>query len=238
MTNGMKSMTLATVLALMTIGMGSTVSAADRQRSCANPGDCGGSFRLHESLRSNSGVEGPRRLRTDSRARDNDAGRALDTKKNSSFRKRRLITDGNSGQLDSKSREVIRKKRMKTEDQDRSRPQARKLKRNQHAHSGWKYDRKKHKRRKHRNRWFPYYYGGFYYPERYWLVDRDPYYSVDPSRVSCGEGRDIVRENGYGSVRTVECVGTTYTYLGRRSGETYRITVNAQTGNIISRKRA
>ena len=232
MTNGMKSMTLATVLALMTIGMGGAVSAADRQRSCINPGDCGGSFRLHESSRGNSEIE-PRWLRT-----DNDFKKALDPGKNSSFRKRRLITDSNDDRLDSRSHEVIRKKRVKTEDQDRSGPQAKKWKRDQHANSGWKYDRKKHKRRKHRNKWFPYYYGGFYYPERYWLVDRDPYYSVDPSRVSCSEGRDIVRENGYGSVRTVECVGTTYTYLGRRSGGTYRITVNAQTGKIISRKRA
>jgi hypothetical protein len=238
MTSGVKSMALATALALMTIGMGGAVSAADRQnlRGCMGPDDCGGggSFRLNERLRGD-GQNEPYRLRTDSNQRDNDFKNALKAERTGSFRKR-IITRDNT-RFDSNSNDLVRKRRLKTKDQDGPRQETQAKKKKQQAQTAWKFDRKKHKRRKHRDKWYRHFYGGFYYPVRYWLHDHDPYYRFDPSRVSCGEGRDIVRENGYRRVSTLECVGTTYTYLGRRSGESYRITVNARTGNIVTRKR-
>jgi hypothetical protein len=241
MTGGVKSMALATALALMTIGMGSAVTAAERQnvRGCAGPTDCGGSsLRSNDRLRSGGGQNELRRSRPEAK----DAGGDLKTLKTeqpgrSSLNKRRLITKDDNDRVDDNSSNLLRKRQFRNRNEDRPRAEGRVKKKQQHAHGGWKFDKKKHKRQKHRSKWFPYYYAGFYYPSRYWLFDHDPYYSFDPSRVSCGEGRDIVRESGYSRVSTVECVGTTYTYLGRRSGETYRITLNARTGDIISRKR-
>jgi hypothetical protein len=50
--------------------------------------------------------------------------------------------------------------------------------------------------------------------------------------VSCGEGRAIVRDRGFNRVRTIECRGATFTYLGRRHGNDYKVMVNARTGRI------
>ena len=245
MTRGMKSVAMAAALALMTIGMGGAVSAADRQNlrdlrgGCTGMADCGGGgFRLNERLGRSGSQDDFYKLRSDSDQRSGELRSAQKTERSGSFRQRKLIIRDRS-QLDKNRGDLLRKRRDAAKEQDRPRREKTQIrkKKPQHADSGWKFDKKKHKRRKHRNKWYRYYYGGFYYPERYWLVDRDPYYSYDPSRVSCAEGRDIVRENGYSRVSTVECVGTTFTYTGERSGRTYRITVNARTGDIVSRKR-
>jgi hypothetical protein len=92
----------------------------------------------------------------------------------------------------------------------------------------WQYDSGKHQRRRSKSATFQFYYGGYWYPQPYWEV-----YSVG-GRVSCGEGRAIVAER-FNRVRVVECRGPTYTYLGRRQGDTYRIILNARTGRIIGR---
>jgi hypothetical protein len=94
--------------------------------------------------------------------------------------------------------------------------------------ANWQFDSGKHQRRRSKNSIFRFYYGGYYYPQPYWEV-----YSVS-GRVSCGEGRAIVAER-FNRVRVVECRGPTYTYLGRRQGDTYRIILNARTGRIIGR---
>jgi hypothetical protein len=52
------------------------------------------------------------------------------------------------------------------------------------------------------------------------------------SRISCDEGREIVSVRGYYSVRAIECRGDTYTYLGRRKGDSFKVAVNPMTGRI------
>lgn len=94
----------------------------------------------------------------------------------------------------------------------------------------WRFDPNRHERRRSKNASFRFYYGGYWYSQPYWDA-----YSAGPSyRVSCGEGRGIVAER-FNRVRVVECNGGTYTYLGRRAGDTYRIMLNARTGRIVGR---
>ncbi|MGE4249866.1 MAG: hypothetical protein AB7F09_10765 [Parvibaculaceae bacterium] len=94
----------------------------------------------------------------------------------------------------------------------------------------WRFDSSRHQRRRSKSATFRFYYGGYWYPQPYWEV-----VSVRPSyRISCGEGRSIVSER-FNRVRVVECNGGTYTYLGRRQGDTYRVLLNARTGRIVGR---
>lgn len=94
----------------------------------------------------------------------------------------------------------------------------------------WRFDPNRHERRRSKSATFRFYFGGYWYPQPYWEV-----YSVGTRyRISCGEGRGIVGER-FNRVRVVECNGGTYTYLGRRSGDTYRILLNARTGRIVGR---
>ena len=97
------------------------------------------------------------------------------------------------------------------------------------AEGEWKYDSNRHKRRRHKDDEFRFYFGGYWYPQPYW---QGYGYGV-PFRIGCGEGRAIVRDRGFYRVRTVECQGRTYTYLGRRHGDTFRVIVSARTGRII-----
>jgi hypothetical protein len=97
----------------------------------------------------------------------------------------------------------------------------------------WKFDSNRHQRRRHRDKVFRFEFGGFWYPEPYWLT---PGFAVSyglPIRLGCGEGREIVRDRGFRRVRTVECRGRTYTYLGRRHGDTFRVLVSARSGRIV-----
>ena len=234
MTGGYKRVAITTAFALMTIGMGSALGAAELRESkgCAGPDDCGGGFRLQDR----EGRDRTYRLRSGSDARnDNKSMLKADQGERSSIHKRRLIIRENNDSLRDNS--AIRKRRLRVNDQDRPSKEIQRKKKQQ-AQADWTYDSRKHKRRKHRDDRFRYHFRGFYYPERYWLDYHDPYYSFDPSRISCGEGRDIVSDRGFSRVSTIECVGLTYTYLARRSGETYRITVDARTGDIVRRKRA
>jgi len=92
----------------------------------------------------------------------------------------------------------------------------------------WKYDSNRHHRNRHKDSRFRYYYGGYWYDEPYWTL---PLYGL--SRVSCGEGRAIVDDNGFNRVRTIECSGGTYTYAARRQGDSYRVSLNSRTGEIV-----
>jgi len=95
----------------------------------------------------------------------------------------------------------------------------------------WRFDPSQHHRRRHRDATFRFYLDGFWYERPYWEI-----YSVRTRYgVSCGQGRAIVAER-FNRVRVVECNGGTYTYLGRRQGDTYRILLNARTGRIIDRE--
>lgn len=94
----------------------------------------------------------------------------------------------------------------------------------------WRFDPNREQRRRSKDATFRFYFGGYWYPQPYWDV-----YGARPAyRISCGEGRGIVAER-FNRVRVVECSGGTYTYMGRRGGDTYRIMVNARTGRIVGR---
>ena len=98
------------------------------------------------------------------------------------------------------------------------------------AESDWKYDSNRHKRRRHKDDEFRFYFGGFWYPQPYW----QGYGLVGvPYRIGCAEGRSIVRDRGFNRVRTLECQGRTFTYVGRRHGDTFNVVVSSRTGRIV-----
>jgi hypothetical protein len=98
------------------------------------------------------------------------------------------------------------------------------------AKSDWKYDSNRHKRRRHKDDEFRFYFGGFWYPQPYWQG-----YGIggSPYRIGCAEGRSIVRDRGFNRVRTLECQGRTFTYVGRRHGDNFKVVVNSRTGRIV-----
>jgi hypothetical protein len=113
-----------------------------------------------------------------------------------------------------------RMKRAQTEVIDVSRKQ---------AQNDWQFDSNRHERRRNKDAQFRFFFGGYWYPEQYWLGASLPV----QSRVSCGEGRLIVRDRGFNRVQTVECQGRTYTYLGRRNGNTFKVLLSARSGRVI-----
>ena len=134
----------------------------------------------------------------------------------------------------------IRKKRQPRDsqnyDQNDGQPgdmQMRKKRSAQNNNDSWKYDSKRHDRRRSRNSQFRFFFGGYYYQQPYWTGES---YGIQSYRVSCGEGRGIVDDNGYNRVRTIECGGGTFTYLGRRNGNTFKVFLNSRTGRIVGRQ--
>ena len=101
--------------------------------------------------------------------------------------------------------------------------------REEQAQRDWNYDPNRHKRSRHKDNRYRYYYGGYWYLEPYWTV---PIYGLN--RVSCGEGREIVDDSGFSRVRTIECSGRNFTYAARRYGDTFRVSLNSRTGEIVS----
>lgn len=95
-------------------------------------------------------------------------------------------------------------------------------------HADWRFDSNRHHRRRSRSTTYRFYLDGYWYPQPYWEIYSRPY------RISCGEGRAIVAER-FNRVRVVECRGSTYTYLGRRHGDTFRVLLNSRSGRIIGR---
>lgn len=65
------------------------------------------------------------------------------------------------------------------------------------------------------------------------LFDEDPW-SNGKGRLNCQQGRTILAEQGFRRVRSLECDGRAYTYLGRHGGMKYRITLNSMSGRILS----
>jgi hypothetical protein len=94
--------------------------------------------------------------------------------------------------------------------------------------SKWNFDSNRHERRRFKDDRFRFPFGGFWYPQPYWLG----YGLAVAPRVSCGEGRAIV-DRRFDRVRTIECRGATYTYLGKRHGGTFKVNLNARTGRIV-----
>lgn len=100
---------------------------------------------------------------------------------------------------------------------------------NQNQSSHWQYDQNRHNRRHQRDNIFRFSFGGYFYDRPYW---QQPQYSYQSNRISCGEGRSIVADNGYSRVRTIECNGTTFTYQAHRGSRTYRVFINSRRGSI------
>jgi hypothetical protein len=51
-------------------------------------------------------------------------------------------------------------------------------------------------------------------------------------RLSCGEARRIVRNNGFRNVATIECNGRMYTFEATRHGRDVTVFVNSRNGRI------
>src|SRR5688572_25801484 len=99
----------------------------------------------------------------------------------------------------------------------------------QKVQSKWKFDSNRHERRRHKDDRFRFHFGGFWYPQPYWLGYG---LAVNP-RISCRDGRAIVDARGFNRVRTIECRGRIYTYLGRRHGDSFKVELNSRTGRIV-----
>ncbi len=102
-------------------------------------------------------------------------------------------------------------------------------KRRKQARYDWKFDDDKHERRRHRDKRFRFEFDGYWYPEQYWYGYG---YSVNYG-ISCGEGRELLFDRGFRRVRVIECQGRTFTYLGRRQGDVFRVLVSSRTGRIV-----
>ena len=58
------------------------------------------------------------------------------------------------------------------------------------------------------------------------------YYNNNRGRLSCGEARRAVRNNGFRNVDTIECNGRTYTFEATRRGRDVTVYVNSRTGAV------
>jgi len=52
------------------------------------------------------------------------------------------------------------------------------------------------------------------------------------ARLSCGQAKWSVRNQGYRNVSTIECRGATYTFRGARNGRGYILYVNSRSGAV------
>jgi hypothetical protein len=89
---------------------------------------------------------------------------------------------------------------------------------NNNQSSGWRYNQNLHHRRHQRDNIFRFSFGGYFYDRPYWQL---PQYSYQSNRISCGEGRSIVADNG-----------TTFTYQAHKGSRTYRVYINSRRGTV------
>jgi hypothetical protein len=73
-----------------------------------------------------------------------------------------------------------------------------------------------------------------YYQGRGWYQyqGNNQFQDGNRGRISCGEAKSIVRENGFRNVRTRECEGRTYTFTATRRGHQILVFVNSRNGNV------
>jgi hypothetical protein len=73
-----------------------------------------------------------------------------------------------------------------------------------------------------------------YYQGRGWYQYQrgNQFMSGNRGRISCGEAKSIVRENGFRNVRTRECEGRTFTFSAFRHGRNVLVFVNSRTGAV------
>jgi hypothetical protein len=67
------------------------------------------------------------------------------------------------------------------------------------------------------------------YDEPVYRRPRAEYYGI-----SCEEGRNNVRDEGFRKVRAIDCSGRRYTYRARQGGNPYIVKVSRRSGQIIS----
>ena len=58
------------------------------------------------------------------------------------------------------------------------------------------------------------------------------YYNNNRGRLSCGEARRAVRNNGFRNVNTIECNGRTYTFEATRRGRDVTVFVDSRNGRV------
>jgi hypothetical protein len=75
-----------------------------------------------------------------------------------------------------------------------------------------------------------------YYEPRYPIYDEPAYVRPRPVYygISCEEGRQQVRDEGFRKVRAIDCGGRRYTYRARQGGNRYIVKVSRRSGEIIS----
>lgn len=59
----------------------------------------------------------------------------------------------------------------------------------------------------------------------------------DYERITCWEGRRIVRNAGYRGARPVKCDGDVFRYVGWKRGQQWRVSVDSESGRIIRARR-
>jgi hypothetical protein len=52
--------------------------------------------------------------------------------------------------------------------------------------------------------------------------------------IGCAEGRDILAQQGFDKVRSIECRAPAYTYSARWEGHGFRIRLSARSGRILN----
>ena len=70
------------------------------------------------------------------------------------------------------------------------------------------------------------------YRDGYGWYQDTRYYNYNRGRLSCGEARRAVRNNGFRNVNTIECNGRTYTFEATRRGRDVTVFVDSRTGRI------
>ena len=58
---------------------------------------------------------------------------------------------------------------------------------------------------------------------------------VPSFRISCSEGRSIVRDHGYRKVSARDCSGSTFKFIGWKFGDPWLIRLNSRSGSITGR---
>ncbi|MDP9137358.1 MAG: hypothetical protein M3N38_04180 [Pseudomonadota bacterium] len=150
-----------------------------------------------------------------------------DGEENSGKRRNQVSQDDDEDQAS--EQQSRRKRRMLDDDNEGQVADEKWVKPKKQAQSDWQFNSRKHERRRNRDNRFRFEFGGYWYPEPYWYG-----YGYNVSYgISCRDGRDIVEDRGFRRVRVLECQGRTFTYLGWRRGDTYRILVNSRNGRIV-----
>jgi hypothetical protein len=170
------------------------------------------------------------------RGGDNDCGNNEDCTQGSKNRVERKRQGGEQDQIGDNDQDQganRKKKRLRAESDDMDmQGDGNRSENRREARRDWSYDSQRHKRSRNKDATFRFYFGGYYYPERYW--DEPVIVLSTRGRVSCREGRRIVDNSGFNRVRTVECDGRNYTYMGRRHGDDFRVVLNSRNGRIVS----